>query len=463
MSVAFQRFAPSETTIDASTRVIVSAPPSKGRWIFTPLLTTLLFATLPGESVRGGDWPQVLGPNRDGHAEGESVAPWKGNLKIRWRVSCGAGYAGVAVAGQRVFVWHREGDSELLDCLNATDGKRLWRQTFDAYYRGGVDPDVGPRCVPVVSGDRVVVYGAGGDLHAVSVSDGAKLWSRSLQEDFNADEGYFGAGSTPLVITNRDLDKETDVETQTPSFGKEMVIVEAGGRTGAGLVGLNLADGKTLWKTLDSEAAYASPVLITVAGKKLVAALMRLSLVLVDPQSGKVETEVPFGKRGPTVNAATPIVEDQQILLTASYGIGCKKIRVGLGNSESLWSNDDVISSQYVTPVKIDNYLYAVTGREDMGTPALCCVDWETGQQKWIKSDYGTAHLIAMGHYLLVQNVDGRVDLITATADACNVLASSPLPDGTYRSLPAVANGQLFVRRSQTPRSGEILAIEIPQ
>lgn len=429
--------------------------PNRGSWLASLVLGSLVF----GQFAFGGDWPQVLGPNRDGHAQGETVVPWQGELQVRWRASCGAGYAGVAVADGRVFLWHRDDDREVLDCLKSSDGSRLWRQTFDAYYRGGVDPDTGPRCVPVVSGGKVIVHGAGGDLHAVAVADGTALWSRSLRGDYDADDGYFGAGSTPLVIP----EGAEKVGELAKKDGGGIVVVEVGGKSGAGIIALNLVDGKTLWKATESEAAYASPVLLTIAGKSVVAALMRFSLVVVDPKSGEIQTEVPFGRRGPTVNAATPIVEGEQILLTASYGIGCKKYRLGIGASESLWSDDAVISSQYVTPVKIDDNLFAVTGREDMGTPALCCVDWKNGQQQWIKTDYGTAHLVAIGHYLLVQNVDGRVDLIAATADACRVLATSPLPAGTYRSLPAIANGLLFARRSQSPRAGELLAIELPQ
>lgn len=428
------------------------APVSNG-WRCKVYITALFFglvSLLVDSDLAAKDWPQILGPSRDGTAENESVAAWQGKLPIEWSYDCGAGYAGVAVADGRVFVWHREDDRELLDCVNAADGKRLWRQSFDAYYRGGVDPDTGPRCVPVVSQKAVIVHGAGGDLHAVSTENGKTLWTRSLRGDYDADDGYFGAGSTPLVVTDS-------------TAAKSLVVVEVGGRSGAGLVALDFQTGKTVWKTLNSEAAYASPVTMKIDGKFRIAALMRLSLAIIEPASGKVLQEIPFGKRGPTVNAATPLVDGQQVFLTASYGIGCKMLQISSNEYKSLWKNDSVISSQYVTPVKVGSHLYAVTGRDDMGTPGLCCVEWQTGEQAWVNDAFGTAHMIVVGDKIIAQNVDGRLDLLAANPKALTVLASSPLPEGTYRSLPALSDGVVFCRRSKTPQTSQIVAIKLPK
>ena len=429
-----------------------------GVMLTKPLVTAACVLTAAWSGF-AADWPQVLGPQRDGQANQETVKPWQGELKIQWSYDCGAGYAGVAVANNRVLVWHRDGDREHLDCLRSEDGSRIWRQSFDAYYRGGVDPDVGPRCVPVVVGETVIAYGASGDLHAVSLADGKTKWTRGLKADYSADDGYFGAGSTPLVLTDAELADGT-ASKEKASGG--LVVTEVGGRRGAGLVAVDLLTGKTRWSALDSEAAYASPVKITIDGKLYIAALMRLSLAIVEPQSGKVQQEIPFGRRGPTVNAATPLIDGQQVFLTASYGIGCKMLKLTSKGHESLWKDSEVISSQYVTPVKVGDYLYAITGREDMGVPGLCCVQWKSGKQQWIESNYGTAHLIAVGDQVLSQNVDGKLDLISATPDSLKVLASSSLPEGTYRSLPALANGVVYARRSQTPKSSQILAIKLP-
>jgi outer membrane protein assembly factor BamB len=399
------------------------------------------------DPVSAGDWPQVLGPQRNGWAQGESVEPWSGELPILWQYDCGAGYAGVAVSDGNVFLWHRIDDKEILDCLSARDGKRLWRTEFDAFYRGGVDPDTGPRCVPVVHEDFVVVYGAAGDLHAVNRTTGKTVWSRPLREETGADEGYFGAGSTPLIIDDADAGT--------------LVVVEVGGRGGNGLMAGNLRDGQTRWGATDAEAAYASPLAMDHDERRIVIALMRLDLIAISPATGELIAKSPFGKRGPTVNAATPLIDGNQIFMTASYGIGCEKIALEAGQFKSLWSSD-VISSQYATPLLYQGFLYAVTGRDDMGSPGLCCVNWESGKQTWAKPNFGTAHLIGVGDRILAQEIDGRIDLLAADPNQFKSLANAKLPTGSYRSLPAISDGILYCRRSQTPREGQIIAIELP-
>jgi hypothetical protein len=333
---------------------------------------------------------------------------------------------------------------EHLDCVNAADGKSLWRASFATRYAGGIDPDEGPRCVPVVHDGKVFVYGVGRDVHAVSVEDGRKIWSRELKSDYGAEDGYFGAGSTPLVLQDR-------------------LIVCVGGGKQSGVVALDLATGETLWQALDSEASYASPVAIKVAGRECLLAVMRLEAYLLDPSNGAEINRVRFGARGPTVNAATPIVDGAEAFLTASYGIGCRKLDFAAQQVANAWLDDEVISSQYVTPVRVGDFLYGITGREDMRNAGLICVDWKAGKVQWRQADYGTAHLIAAGDRLLVQSVAGKLEVLAADPQSYRVLSSARLPVGVYRALPALADGIYFGRRTISATEGEIVAVRVGQ
>jgi outer membrane protein assembly factor BamB len=406
-----------------------------------PLRSLILLSSfLTAITAAAGDWPQVLGPNRDGHAIDERLAAWKADPPIRWRVPCGAGYAGVAVADGKVLLWHREGGQEILDCLSAANGQRRWRAAFPAIYRGGVDADRGPRSVPVISGKRVFAYGAAGDLHAVSLSDGKPLWSRQLRTDYDAEDGYFGAGSTPIVVG-------------------DLLIVSVGARDGAGLVAVDVGDGKTRWTTVDQESAYASPVTMQLGGETRVVAVLRLSTVVVDPRTGKVLRQFDFGRRGPTVNAATPLVDGTELFVTAAYGVGCRMLDLASDPPEPLWSDGDVISSQYATPLHLGDWLYAISGREDFDNAGLRCVRWSDGQLAWERPDFGTAHLIGAGDRILAQTTEGTLRLLDATAEEFEPLATAELPAGTYRSLPALADGTLYCRRSVSATEGEVLAL----
>src|SRR5438046_72763 len=69
----------------------------------------LAFLLIPQSFSRADDWPQWLGPKRDGIWREQGITEQfpKEGPKVRWRAPVGAGYAGPAVAGGRVFVLDR--------------------------------------------------------------------------------------------------------------------------------------------------------------------------------------------------------------------------------------------------------------------------------------------------------------------------------------------------------------------
>jgi outer membrane protein assembly factor BamB len=375
-----------------------------------------------------------LGPHRSGVAEGETVAiKWpSAGPPLAWSHSLGSGYAGPAASGGRVVVFHRVGEAERVETLDAASGRTLWKADFEASYGGGINPDTGPRCVPLIHKDRVIVFGAAGDLHCVALADGKKLWSRAAYADFDGDEGYFGAGSSPLAVG-------------------DVVLVNVGGRE-AGLVGFSLADGRTLWKSTDERASYSSPTYAEIGGKPHAIFVTRLSAISVDPATGDVRFQFPFGMRGPTVNAATPLVfEGNHLFVSASYGIGAVCSRIEGGTAKTVWASDEAMSSQYTTCVYRDGYLYGVDGREDIGEASLRCVDAKTGKVAWSEDGFGVAHLILAGDKLLAVANDGRLVIAEASPKAYRKLASATLfdePGVAVRALPALAGGRLYVRGS---------------
>jgi len=379
--------------------------------------------------ANAGDWPQILGPNRDGRALNEELPnSWpKDGPKTLWSYEVGSGFAGPAVVGNRVILFHRVGDSERVEALSANHGESLWQTDFKATYRGTINPDDGPRCVPVIHDDAVYVFGAAGDVHCVALADGKKRWSRATFEEFNAPEGYFGAGSSPVVVG-------------------DALLVNVGGRDGAGVVAFSTKTGETLWKVSDEQASYSSPAVATFDGKTRVVFVARLNVLVLDPADGEILARTPFGQRGPTVNAATPLVIDEDLFLTASYGIGAKLMKVTADGLKPIWESDSAMSSQYNTPVYDDGYLYGIHGREDIGRAALRCVDAQTGKVQWSADEFGVAHLILADDKLLLARIDGELVLAEASPKALNVLARHQAFDGTLRALPALARGKLYAR-----------------
>ena len=392
-------------------------------------------------ALRAGDWPQILGPTRSGHAESERLlATWPaGGPKLLWKFPLGSGYAGAAVMSGKVVVFHLSGASERVECLDATSGRSLWKADFEANYRGGIDADKGPRCVPLVAGNAVYAFGAAGDLHAVALDSGKALWSRALCDDYKSDLGYFGAGSTPVLAGGR-------------------LLVNVGGK-GAGLVALDPATGKTLWQATDEVASYSAPAAITLGGKEQALFITRMNCVLADPATGNVKTLFPFGARGPTVNAATPLVFGGKLFTTASYGIGAVLASLDGAGARTIWSNDDTLSSQYATPVEHEGFLYGTHGREDQGVAELRCVEVATGKVRWTQPNFGVAHAILADGKLLLQTADGRLALAAADPAKYRELASAQVAQEPTRALPALAAGQLYVRTGSG--GGQLLCFRV--
>lgn len=391
--------------------------------------------------LQAGDWPQILGPNRNGTAIDE-IAPRK--LSSRqpplWSKELGAGYAGPVVAGDRVIAFHRTKSEEIVEAFATRDGASLWKSRHEATYRSSIDPDSGPRCTPILSGDAVYVLGARGILRKLSLETGAEIWKRDLFEDYECEDGYFGVGSTPLLIDNR-------------------ILVNVGGKK-AGIVAIDSTNGETLWATTREGASYSSPTIFSSSEGDRALFLTRFQLVLIDPKNGASTLLAPFGKRGPTVNAATPLVRDSHIFVTASYGVGASLLELKESEAKTVWSGDDALSSQYNTPILHKGYLYGIHGRED-GSAELRCVDWKSGKVAWVDKTFGVANAILIEDILVFVTGQGELVPVEARSDKQVILARSRISGGSTRALPAFANGKLYIRSNFRGDGGMLMCFEL--
>jgi outer membrane protein assembly factor BamB len=386
----------------------------------------------------GGDWPQILGPARNGQAQDEQLtASWPGGgPRIVWQHDVGSGLAGPAVVRGRVVIFHRRGDELIAECLDAASGKQHWQVAFATRYESGISPDNGPRCVPLVAGERVYLLGPAGELQCVELNSGKRVWFRNVFEDFQAPDGYFGAGSSPILEDDK-------------------LLLNVGGKKG-GLVALSPLDGKTIWTATDELASYSSPVAVTIGGTRHVLFVTRLNVVSVDPTTGAVRFRFPFGSRGPTVNAANPLILGDHLFVSASYGVGAQWVRIGRDAATQEWESDKVMSSQYTTSVEKDGQLYGIDGRQDVGRARLRAFDPRTAKVHWTQNDFGTGNLILADNKLLIMKTDGELLLVEPTTARFNRLASAKLFDATAQALAALSDGLLFVRDTRTLKCVEV-------
>jgi outer membrane protein assembly factor BamB len=399
-----------------------------GRWS----LVAAAFCIFGTRAALGGDWPQILGPDRNGRAQGEQLLEsWpESGPKTLWQMRVGRGFAGVAVRQGRLVLFHRLGNELVAEGLEAATGKSLWKKVFPTTYTSSISTDDGPRCVPLIHEGRVYLLGPGGELACVSLDSGQQVWFRNVYRDFKAPDGYFGAGSSPIVEADK-------------------LLLNVGGTNGAGLVALSPVDGKTLWQATDEAASYSSPAAATIAGLRHVVFVTRLNVVSVDPENGSVRFRFPFGSRGPTVNAANPLILAEHVFVSASYGVGAQWAKIGAKEAAKVWANDDVMSSQYATCVEKDGFLYGIDGRQDTGAARLRSFDPRTGQVQWTEDDFRTGNLILAGDKLLIMRSDGDLLLVEATPKRYHPLGRAKLFDTTSQALAALSDGLLFVRDTQ--------------
>jgi outer membrane protein assembly factor BamB len=379
-------------------------------------------------TLSASDWPQYLGPNRDGHSA-ETGLNWawpKDGPPVVWKLDVGSGWAGPVVAGERLIVFHRVGDEEIVACLSPATGKEQWKAAYRTRYRDDFMFDDGPRATPLIAGDRVFTLGANGDLHGWELATGKKLWHRDLLADYRVAKGYFGVACSPVL-----------------AGGKLLVNV---GAKGAGIVAFDPATGKEAWRATDDPASYSSPAVAEVGGKTLALFLTRSGLVAVEPETGGVRFAFPWRPRiDASVNAATPLVWKDEIFLTVSYSTGAVLLRAKGGELEEVWANDRALSCHYNTPVRVGDYLYGVHGRQE-GVAQLRCVEWKTGAVKWTVPRFGTASLIAVDGGLLALTEAGELIRFDASADAFKERARAKVLDTPTRAAPALADGRLFAR-----------------
>ncbi|MFK7734843.1 MAG: PQQ-binding-like beta-propeller repeat protein [Pirellulaceae bacterium] len=227
-------------------------------------LSVMLCLALGNSETRAEDWPQWMGPERNGVYEEDGLIrsiPESGLRKL-WSTPIAAGYAGPAVAGDRVFVTdyvttsgkstNNPGKRDAMNgkervlCLDEKTGKEIWKFEYERPY--SLSYANGPRATPTVDGDRVYVLGAEGDLLCLQVASGDVVWRKQLAETYDTESPIWGYSAHPLI------------------YG-DMVITLAGGK-GSAVVALDKMTGAELWKSLTTaDIGYCPPTVYELGGK----------------------------------------------------------------------------------------------------------------------------------------------------------------------------------------------------
>jgi outer membrane protein assembly factor BamB len=359
-------------------------------------LVTVMWA---GSSARGDDWPQWMGPQRDGvyRETGVIDAIPASGLPVRWRVPIHGGYAGPAVANGRVYVTdyvRTAGEArndpgqrmelsgrERVLCFDARTGELLWKHEYECRYH--ISYPAGPRATPTVAHGKVYTLGAEGDLLCLDAAKGDVLWSKALKTEYQTEAPQWGFCGHPLV----DGDK---------------LICLVGGE-GSVVVAFDKDTGRELWKAVSApDAGYCPPSIIEAAGVR--------QLIVWDPE--KINSLHPDTG---AVYWTQPLKPDYGMSIMAPRKAGNYLFASGIGRVGALyelrqdrpgikrvvWTGEakTALYATNTTPLIDGDTIYGV----DCDSGLLMAVDLATGKRLWEtpqpttgerRGGHGTAFLV---------------------------------------------------------------------
>ena len=407
------------------------------------LLLAVVLLALPAHA---DDWPQWLGPRRDGvwRETGLIDSFPKEGLPVRWRVPVGGGYAGPAVANGRVYVTDytpnpnverpknpfkhiTQPGTERVQCVDEATGKVLWSYSYEVAY--SMSYSAGPRATPVVDTDtnaeRVYTMGGEGDLTCLNAADGKLIWAKHLSTDKTPTPNW-GFACNPMVD------------------GSKIIVIASGPDPAAGhgvATAFDKRTGEVIWTALAAkEPGYSSPVIYNIAGVRQLIIWDPFSINSLDPETGKVYWTIPWGPLRVGLSLMTPRYDHDEklgdLLYFSTQYEGSLVIKVDddavthQPAAAILWKragkNDqhtDALHTLISPSVVRDGHIYGVDIRGE-----LRCLDLSNGDRLWSTTDFttydagpqkwSTAFLIPLGDAgsrFLIANEHG--DLILADLD----------------------------------------------
>jgi len=429
------------------------------------LLSSIAHAELPPDlrtRKTGSDWPMFLGPTSNNvSTEAGILTKWpREGLKVVWEAPMGLGYAPPVTSRGRLFHFDRFGDDCRLTCRNAETGKLIWKYEYPTTYEDLYGYSPGPRACPVVDDDRVYIFGPDGMLSCVRVVDGQKIWSHDTQKEFHVHKNFFGVGSVPIV----EGDLLIVAVGGSPNGSRPVDLREAKG-AGSGIVAFDKLTGKMVYKITDELASYSSPVLATIDGRRWCFYFARGGLVGFDPKTGKVDFQFPWrAKPLESVNASNPLIVGNRVLISECYGIGSALVKIGAGKmSETLWTDmdkerdDQSLRCHWNTPVHVDGYVYASSGRHE-NEAELRCVELSTGKIIWKEPNLERCSLTLIdGHFLCLRE-RGELLLIKVNPKKFEPVAKWQTElDYPSWGAPVVSHGLMYIRGKDRLIAAELI------
>lgn len=370
-------------------------------------------------------WTDFRGPNRDGvYAERSLLTNWPATgLKPAWRQPIGGGYASFAMAGGLAFTIEQRRDREAVTAYDVAVGREVWSHSYpavfdDEFHMGGE----GPRTTPTWHDGRLYALGSRGDFFCFDAASGRVWWQTNILEENHSANLNYGMAASPLVID-----------------GQVIVL------PGHSVVAYDALTGRRRWRALEDQAAYMSPMIVTLAGRRQLLVLMARRAVGLDPADGRLLWEFPWGVPYDNSIAQPVLVGANRFVLSAGYGTGAACVQVSATTNgftaTQVWRNRN-LKNKFTSSVLHEGFIYGLD--EDI----LVCLDASTGERRWKDGHYGYGQLLRAGGQLIILSGEGELALVQASATQRIELARFPALRGKTWNHPALADGRLLVRNA---------------
>jgi len=320
--------------------------------------------------ARTHDWKSFLGPSHNATSS-ETGLSRKLPPPLVWEFPKGTGYTSPAISGDRLVYLHRLDAHEIVECMHAETGARIWQFRYPTTYEDRYGYNNGPRSSPVLDDDRVYTVSAQGVLHCLRLDSGQVLFRRELNADYKVPQDFFGVASTPLIEGN-------------------LLIVQPGAPA-ACVAALDKRTGKEVWRTpKEWGPSYASPIPATVHGQRRIFVFAggesnpaTGGLLSIDPKTGKADFAFPWrSKSYESVNASCPVVFGNKVFISASYRTGGALLEITSDFQPKVLFTTPEFGLHFNTPVYRDGFLYGFDGRNEPDA-SLACLDPGSGKIVW--------------------------------------------------------------------------------
>jgi outer membrane protein assembly factor BamB len=399
--------------------------------VLAGIVVTSLGSTL---TVQGQtpEWPQWRGPSRDGVVSFNEPRTWPDQLTRRWKVDVGTGYATPLIAGNRVYIFSRQGENEVMQALDADSGKSLWRTEYPVSFTmnsAAVRHGPGPKSTPILFNGRLYAIGMTGTVTAFDAATGKQLWQK--------------AGSSTLMPMYT-------THSFSPIIERGVVIFHVGGHGKGALTAYDLNTGEVKWSWGGDGPGYGSPMVAEFGGVRQLVTNTEGKLIGIDPATGALLWEAPFESSNFT-NSLTPVVVGQTVLLSNNVK-PATAISISRQNNKwitaTAWENPDG-QTRMTNAVVLGDVIFGLSTR-NMGQ--YYGLDAKTGKTLWQSEPRQAlnASLARSGNLVLSLEDDGELVVFRRNGTMFEQVKRYQLADSETWAQPAISGNRIFVKDVST-------------